>query len=360
MIRYSPKMARSAVALIIAVVSVSFVACKGGHKPIIQEVPTVTETAFDAAFEHIREFSLPGVDPSSIIDATVDSFGNLYILDSQSLTITRVTAGRSLAAKAGGAGSGPGKLNRPFRIAVFNNNLIVLDARPPRVNIYNAATGAFEKSFLYHVPRLEGLAGIALAPWPKGGFLIGAFIPDFRKQVDLVYQFDDEGALIRSFLPRAEVVNTLNLHLHAGVDLRGDQSNQIYAVQPASPIVYRLHDAGFEEVVSSPPEFYRPPIPYPEKYLADDPRIQEYNRQWTRHYAAFPLDRDRFLDVFFVNGARPFALQVYTAAGKVLHRNIFTSAKPLSTDGNGSVFLLQGWQSRSDTTLIKIYRVRWR
>ncbi|MCC6262986.1 MAG: hypothetical protein IT169_05360 [Bryobacterales bacterium] len=269
-------------------------------------------------------------------------------------------AGRSLAAKAGGAGAGPGKLNRPFRIAIAGDKLIALDARPQRVNVYDKKTAEFKTSFLYQLPQHRSMAGISLAPNPNGNLLVGAFIPEFGKPVDLVFEFDLLGNYKQSLLPREPIVDIQNIHLYAGVNMRTGKFGEVYAVQPSSATVFRLADDRFIPIVSEQPAFYRVPVHYPPKYLADDPKIQALNSQWTQHYAAFPLDEDSFLDVFYDPQQDSFISQVYTTSGQPVLNAISSKAKPLATDGDGLLFMLYNHRDGNDTSVFKIYRVRGR
>ena len=70
------------------------------------------------------------------ISGTVDSEGNIYIIDAKSYELYKFSKDGNLIKKTGRRGNGPGEFSFPRAVYIFNNKIYTFDYNQPFVNIF--------------------------------------------------------------------------------------------------------------------------------------------------------------------------------------------------------------------------------
>lgn len=186
----------------------------------------------------------------------------------------------------GGPGDGPGEYRYPVSMTPLNNELYLYDRTLSRISRYDDSY-----RFVSSMPVSELLDQIR---YSDDGRLYGYWS---THPTELVCELDDEGQLLRRFVPQSENHNEAARSAGGGVVISG---GFLYTISPYEYTLskYSLDGVLVDSVQGRSAHYVPPPEQYDPRILNDIPRLNEYHDQWSHILQILRID-DRYLAVVF-------------------------------------------------------------
>ena len=216
---------------------------------------------------------------------TVTEDGDIVLLDitPRAGIYDRTGAGKG---RIGGPGDGPGEYRNPVSIASYNDDLYLYDSMLSRISRYDDSY-----RFVSSMTVSELLDEI---DYSEEGRLYGYWS---THPTELVCELDDEGQILRRFVPQSENYNEAARSAGGGVVISG---GFLFTISPYEYTLskYSLDGVLVNSVQGRSAHYVSPPGQFDVRILNDIPRLNEYHDQWSHILQILRID-DRYLAVVF-------------------------------------------------------------
>ena len=188
--------------------------------------------------------------------------------------------------RIGGPGNGPGEYRYPVSITFYSGDLYLYDNTLSRVSRYDGTYG-FVSSILISEPLHE-------IDFSDDGRLFGYWSTG---PSELVCELDNEGQLLRRFVPQSENYNDAARSYGGGVVLSG---GFLYTISPYEYTLskYSLDGILVDSIRGRSAHYVPPPSQFDGRILGHIPSLNEYHDQWS-HILQILRIGDRGLAVIF-------------------------------------------------------------
>ncbi len=294
-----------------------------------------SSTTFEQVFKLLEVITLSQDKEiiGNVRECQIDNDGYIWILDSKMCKIRKYNRKGELLFSFGRKGEGPGEFFNPFSFFVGKERIYIVDSSRRLLSIFRK-NGVFEKSFKIRdgrqVKKLESSNKIIIsAPFlenEKGGFCL--------------HMYNEEGSLIKSFFPIAEIV--LKNHLLCDwVYFDLDGTGNIYAIQEMEYKIHKYSPNGeFLKSFSKINDYYISPPSQPFKEFYIKSSLENWVKSWT-HISDLNIF-DNLLIVSLHNyKSEEYFLDIYNLNGDFISGGLKTNYRLLCLDRNRRAYFLK-------------------
>lgn len=293
-------------------------------------------SAFENAFRIISEISLCENKNNfigSVSDFSVDSQGNLWLLDGRNCNIKKYDEKGRFLKSISNKGRGPGELLLPASIFVSKDELYVLDLMLRKLMIFHK-NGRYKQSLDMKYSRLIKLS-------MNKELVVGGVRISGKKKGYCIHLYNKKGKLKRSFFPISNAAYRIGLRCR-GVYFDLDNRDNIYCAQEADNLIHIFKLNG--KLLKSFPiknQYYVFPPSKPLKKIYLKSVADAWIQSWTHVNKIEVLNNGRLLVNLLTFKPSMYSIDVYDLDGNFIIGGIASNYRLLCTDKNDYQYFLK-------------------